>query len=53
MEAELNKPKPKDNSLNDDEAIAAFAEFTAGSGEFAAQDPAVALAAKKNKELEA
>lgn len=51
MELELKKPKAKDkNALNEDEAIAAFAEFTAGSGEFTPQDPALALAAKKKKE---
>ena len=50
MEKELNKPKQKNkNALNEDEAMAAFAEFTAGSGDFAPADPAKIAAEKKRK----
>ena len=51
MEAEQNKPKPKDkNALSEDEALAAFAEFNAGDGNLLLADPAKIAAEKKKKE---
>lgn len=51
MEAEQNKPKPKDkNSLSEDEAMAAFAEFNANDGNLFMTDPAKIAAEKKKKE---
>lgn len=52
MEKELNKPKAKpQNILNDDQAVAAYAEFMSTDGSnLLVPDPAKILEEKKKKE---
>ena len=53
LEKEASKPKPKPkNILNDDQAMAAFAEFMSGEGSDQV-DPAKLAAEKKKKEEQA
>lgn len=49
LEKENNKPKPKKGGLDDDQAMAAFAEFMSGEGSDGV-DPAKLAAEKKKKE---
>lgn len=53
MEKEAAKPPPKKAGLNDDEGIAAFAEFMAGENNPQTIDPAKILAQKQEAERQA